>query len=212
MTYPVRLARTVNRSFSSSVFSRSDWIDSEKRAATGWNGRRLNIKRCAILPCDCDRPVFFVHNGRHASRVESNGLVGKPAPDFALKSVAGPNLRLSEYRSDVVVLNFWSNWCGKCINAVNALEELNRQHRSSGLRVFTIDVDGRNGAQLAKEVDPGYPVLLDIKSRVSKAYDLSRLPITVVIDREGTVRFVQKGFKGTAEQQLQAEVLALLDE
>jgi peroxiredoxin len=142
----------------------------------------------------------------------TTGLIGKPAPDFALKSVAGPNLRLSEYRSDVVVLNFWSNWCGKCINAVNALEELNRQHRSSGLRVFTIDVDGRNGAQLAKEVDPGYPVLLDVKSLVSKAYDLSRLPITVLIDREGTVRFVQKGFKGNAEHQLQAEVLALLDE
>lgn len=139
-------------------------------------------------------------------------LIGSPAPDFALKSVSGPNLRLSEHRPDVVVLNFWSDWCGKCADAVAALNTLNQQHAADGLRVLTVDVDGKHGEHLAADANLSYPVLLDVKSRVSKSYDLSRLPITVLIDREGTVRFVQKGFKDDAGQQLRAEVAALLNE
>jgi len=139
-------------------------------------------------------------------------LIGAPAPDFALRSTAGNNLRLSEYRSDVVVLNFWSEWCGKCAAAVSALNEFDSQYGDAGLRVLTIDVDGNHGQHLVDEAGLTYPVLLDVKSRVSKAYDLNRLPVTVLIDREGTVRYVQKGFKGNANQQLSVELNALLQE
>jgi len=139
-------------------------------------------------------------------------FIGSPAPDFALPSAGGKNLRLSEYRSDVVVLNFWAEWCGKCGDAVAALDLLHDQHAAEGLRVFTVDVDGNRNSDLVSDTGVGYPVMLDIKSQVSKTYDLNRLPVTVLIDREGTVRFVQKGFKGEAEQQLRAEVTALLSE
>ncbi|MBT8423158.1 MAG: TlpA family protein disulfide reductase [Gammaproteobacteria bacterium] len=139
-------------------------------------------------------------------------LIGVTAPDFALPSTTGKNLRLSEYRSDVVVLNFWAEWCGKCNDAVQTLDTLSRQHQADGLRVFAVDVDGEHGAHLAAKAGLSYPVLLDIRSEVSKTYDLKRLPVTVLIDREGTVRFVQNGFKGEAERQLRAEVTALLSE
>jgi len=47
-----------------------------------------------------------------ATSLASSGMEGEQAPDFALKSSSGENLRLSEYRGDVVMINFWATWCG----------------------------------------------------------------------------------------------------
>ena len=172
-------------------------------ALTGQTTRRFFI--ACVCACVCALLPALLSAG-------TTKLVGSPAPDFALPSAGGSNLRLSEYRSDVVVLNFWADWCGKCSDAVAALDVLHDRHAAEGLRVFTVDVDGNRHSDLVSDTGVGYPVLFDIDSRVSKTYDLNRLPVTVLIDREGTVRFVQKGFKGEAGQQLIAEVTALLSE
>ena len=141
-------------------------------------------------------------------------LLGNPAPDFALKSTDGPNLRLSEYRSGVVVLTFWSDWCGKCADIAPLLNDLSEQYGDTDLQVLAVDVDGK--AAEARELSSGtaldYPLLLDTRQRVSRLYDLKRLPFTVVIDREGRVRHVQNGFKGDAAGELRREVAALVAE
>ena len=69
-------------------------------------------------------------------------LVDSAAPDFALRSVADGNVRLSEFRSNVVVLNFWSGWCGPCGQVLPALNNLQTQHQSAGLQVIAVDVKG----------------------------------------------------------------------
>jgi len=139
---------------------------------------------------------------------------GNPAPDFSLRSADGPNLRLSEYRSGVVVLTFWSNWCGKCADIAPLLNELTAQHADADLQVLAVDVDGKAGE--ARELSSGialqYPLLLDTRQRVSRLYDLKRLPYTVVIDREGKVRHVHSGLKGDAAAELRREVAALVAE
>ena len=60
----------------------------------------------------------------------------EPAPDFALKSMTGENLRLSEYRGEVVILNFWSTDCGTCVLQMPAVQKLYEQYRGSGLQVL----------------------------------------------------------------------------
>ena len=75
-----------------------------------------------------------------ATSLASSGLTGRPAPDFALKSSSGENLRLSEYRGDVVMVNFWATWCGPCQYVAPILEDLAGQYAGK-IKVAKLDVD-----------------------------------------------------------------------
>ena len=149
-----------------------------------------------------------------ASHSAPGDLLGGKAPDFVLRSVADGNVRLSEYRSDVVVLNFWSDWCGSCNQLLPALNELRARHESAGLRVLAVDVKGeaRSASNTAKELHLELPLLLDEHQQVSRTYDLPRLPVTLLIDREGTVRFVQQGATSEVIARLTDEVAAVIAE
>jgi peroxiredoxin len=140
--------------------------------------------------------------------------VGTPAPDFALRSLAGKNLRLSEYRSEVVVINFWSSWCRKCRQAMPVLDELYKQHGNDGLNVFAVGVEGLfdKSSDIASELKLGFPVLIDERQQVSRLYDLNKLPLTLVIDRSGNVRYTHEGFGGDSGAAIAAEVAELLAE
>jgi peroxiredoxin len=141
-------------------------------------------------------------------------LVGESAPDFALRSVAGNNLRLSEFRSEVVVLTFWSDWCGKCRAAMPTLDSLHNRYESEGLRMLAVDVDGdpAKAKAFADENGVEYSVLVDADQDVSKSYQLNQMPLSVVLDREGNVRYLHQGFSSEDGQLLAAEVTELLNE
>ena len=74
--------------------------------------------------------IALVFSAFAASTLAAGGMEGQTAPDFALKSSTGENLRLSEYRGDVVMINFWATWCGPCRQEMPLLDELyNRYQR-----------------------------------------------------------------------------------
>ena len=141
-------------------------------------------------------------------------VAGMPAPDFVLPSLGDANLRLSEYRSDVVVLNFWGPNCARCDRAAALLNALYEQHREAGLHMLSISIDGKvdRAREFALEQSIGYPMLLDQDYAVSRLYDLGRLPVTVVIDRNGNVVHVDEGFRRDGGVQITAAVTQLMQD
>jgi peroxiredoxin len=149
-----------------------------------------------------------------ATSLASSGLEGRMAPDFALKSSTGENLRLSEYRGDVVMINFWATWCGPCRQEMPLLDELYTRYERVGFNLLgvNIDDDSRRAMQMIEELGVNFPVLFDASKQVSKLYEVDAMPVTVLVDREGNVRYVHHGYKPGYEDKYLDQVRSLLRE
>jgi thiol-disulfide isomerase/thioredoxin len=141
-------------------------------------------------------------------------LVGKTASDFALRSLAHENIRLSEQLGEVVLLNFWATWCGPCRQEMPLLDELYSKYRRAGLVLLSINIDEdtERAAEMARTLGVSYPVLLDTRNEVAKAYQIDAMPLTVLIDREGTIRYVSEGYKPGYERRYTDKLRELLNE
>jgi len=126
----------------------------------------------------------------------SETIKGK-APNFTLKSYAGSNQKLSEFRGKVILLNFWASWCGPCRQEMPLLNSLHKKYKKLGFTVIGINVeeDLRKAKQVVKDVGIKFPVLFDTENKVSDLYDVSAMPSTVIIDRSGNMRYLHKGYK-----------------
>ena len=149
-----------------------------------------------------------------ASSLAASDLAGQAAPDFVLKSATGENLRLSEYRGDVVMINFWATWCGPCRQEMPLLNELFNRYQRVGFSLLgvNIDDDSRRAMQMVEDLGVDFPVLFDETKEVSKLYQVEAMPVTVIVDREGTVRYVHHGYKPGYEDQYLTEIRTLLRE
>lgn len=113
------------------------------------------------------------------------------APDFTRTDVEGRPVRLSRYRGKVVLLNFWATWCPPCRRELPSMEKLYLDLKDKPFQVLACDQqeDGDTVFTFTGQLDPAptFPVLLDSKSVVSKAYGVPGLPTTFLIDKSGQI-------------------------
>ncbi len=162
------------------------------------------LRRAALVLCGAGALALPVH----AAEPTGN------APDFTLKSAAGANLRLQEQRGRVVMINFWATWCGPCRVEMPHLNRLYDKYRSAGFQLLgvNIDEDPAKAQALATKLGLQFPVLFDADKRVSKLYDLTTMPSTVLVDRDGRVRHVHRGYRDGFETTYEQQIRALLKE
>ena len=136
------------------------------------------------------------------------------APDFTLKARDGNNLRLAEQRGDIVLINFWASWCGPCIQEMPQLDKLAQKYQPLGVQVWGVNVENDPSAANAylNKVNVEFPILFDLDNSVSKAYRVEAMPTTVILDKNGTVRSVHRGYKPGFEKKYEDEIKGLLRE
>jgi len=141
-------------------------------------------------------------------------LAAEAAKDFTLKSRDGKNLRLAEMRGQVVMLNFWASWCGPCRQEMPILDQLNKKYQKLGFTVWgvNVDEDPALAEKLLKETNVTFPILLDSKSTVSEMYGVDAMPTTVMIDRDGNVRFRHRSYKPGTEVEYENQIKTLVKE
>ena len=140
--------------------------------------------------------------------------LNEQAPDFHAKSTQGPNLRLAEYRGKVVLLNFWATWCGPCRQELPELNQLHDKLSGQGLVIMGMNIDNKTQDVFSflKDVPVNFPVLLDPKQKVSQNYSVSGMPNTFILDRDGKVRHIHKGYQPGVIDQYEKEIRTLLNE
>jgi len=161
-----------------------------------------------VLPLLAAFVILFIVPASQAAMPK----VGAVAPDFSLKSSSGKNLRLSEHRGEVVMINFWATWCGPCRQEMPLLNRLHEQYRKAGFTLLGVSVDDKPQAaqEMARQLSVGFPVLFDSEKQVSRRYDVDAMPTTLIIDRDGKVRYIHRGFRPGYEAKYEAEIKELL--
>jgi cytochrome c biogenesis protein CcmG, thiol:disulfide interchange protein DsbE len=115
--------------------------------------------------------------------------IGSSAPDFTVQD-SDRSLTLSQFRGQVVVLNFWATWCPPCVEEMPSLVEMQRRMKAKGVTVLAVstDVDQNAYRQFIKDHNVNLLTVRDPNQKSSALYGTFKFPETYVIDRSGVMR------------------------
>ncbi len=153
---------------------------------------------------------------RAADRAASHPLIGKPAPELVERMFTGSsrNFRLSERRGEVVVVGFWTSWCGSCRAYLERLGKLNATYASAGLVVVGVSLDDKptSATELAHALGVRFGNVFDAEKVLGRRFQVGDVPLTLLIDRNGVVRYSHGELDPAGDAALLAELRRLLDE
>lgn len=116
--------------------------------------------------------------------------VGKPAPGFTLKDTTGKSWSLGGLKGNLVFVNFWATWCSSCIAEMPSMEALHRELAGRPFQMLTILYSDDPGAAAAFAGQNRYtfPILIDPDGEVARAYGITAVPETFIVDHEGVLK------------------------
>jgi len=158
---------------------------------------------------------LFVMTTLVASVAWAAQTLSGPAPGFTLQTRDGEQVSLASLKGKVVMVNFWATWCVPCRQEMPHLQALYERYNSLGFELLAVNVekDNADGARKWLEETPvTFPVLFDPNNQVTKLYKVQTMPSTVLVARDGTMRFIHHGYKPGYEGEYQTQVRALLRE
>lgn len=147
-------------------------------------------------------------------------ILGEPAPDFAIaqwiteKGVAGEQpLALAQFRGKVVLLDFWATWCKPCFDSFPELAEWHQTYGKQGLQIigvtryygqaggFAVDEPSEFAylQKFKREQRLPYPFAVARDTDTAKDFNVSSLPTIAIIDKKGTLRFIETGARANDE-------------
>ncbi len=123
-------------------------------------------------------------------------VVGAPAPDFVLTNLDGQQVRLSDLKGRVVLLNFWATWCGPCEAEMPAIQDRYTTFKGQGLVVLGInqDEDAETVRAFVERLGLSFTILLDPGAVVGELYRARGLPMTFIVDRDGQIVIQKVGY------------------
>jgi peroxiredoxin len=123
------------------------------------------------------------YSGNHPARIGSN------APDFTVQD-SDHTITLSQFRGQVVVLNFWATWCPPCVAETPALVRMQNQLKSKGVTVLAVSIDADDAAyhKFLKDYSVSMVTVRDESKKASTLYGTFGWPETYIIDRNGIIR------------------------
>jgi len=136
------------------------------------------------------------------------------APDFALKTLDGQEITLSQLKGKTVLLDFWATWCGPCRESIPHLIQLYKTYQGKGFEVIGMNLDKGDIEVIRhfiKSMDIPYPVVVSSED-IARNYGVTGLPTSFFIDKEGKIREKIMGFNSSIARHLEAKAEELTSE
>ncbi|HKB86936.1 MAG TPA: TlpA disulfide reductase family protein [Ignavibacteriaceae bacterium] len=152
----------------------------------------------------------FISSGLSQEKEDS------PAPDFQGKTVEGKEIKLSEFKGKVVLLDFWASWCPPCLEEMPQLIKFYRSHNNSDFKLIAVNIDDKAG-NMQKFLDklfpqPQFPVVEDHSQKIPPLFNIEAMPTTIFIDKKGNIRYRHDGFEDSYVADFNSELTQLLNE
>jgi len=125
----------------------------------------------------------------------AQSLVNRKAPSFVRRDLTGQRVDTAQLSGKVVLLNFWATWCAPCRIEMPMFSRWQKQYGPSGLAIIGISMDDYPGPvrRVVNALHPDYPVAMGDASLGKRFGGVLGLPLTLLIDRNGIVRFEFQG-------------------
>ena len=141
-------------------------------------------------------------------------LIGRPVPVCNLTALDGaPVDSLQALKGEVLYVDFWASWCPPCIQSFPFLTGLQQEYGERGLRVIGVNLDEKiaDAEKFLSDYPAGFTIVADLSKQCAKDFDVIAMPSSYLIDREGIVRYIHRGFRQGETKELRLIVEQLLD-
>ena len=144
----------------------------------------------------------------------SGVAVNSPVPALSLPDATGAVHHFADFKGQVVLIDFWASWCVPCKASFPQLDALYKELKDKGATVLAVNVDEqRKAADAFLATRPHtMPVLFDPSGKAATTFNLQGMPSSILVDRQGKVRFVHMGYTEKTLAQYRSEIGQLLAE
>lgn len=148
----------------------------------------------------------------NAQKVSQETSAGKPAPDFELSSTEGKQVKLSDFKNKIVIVDFWATWCGPCRESIPDLVELRKTYKNKGLEIIGVSLDDESTVEnvkpFIKNLGINYTVVYGNSKIVQDYGNISGIPTLFIIDQKGNIVTSHVGL--VPKKQLENEIIKLI--
>ena len=139
---------------------------------------------------------------------------GQEAPPLVLNDINGDSIDLSQFRGKWVFAHFWASWCGPCRQEMPELEQIQQRYSQLGFTVFGVNVeqDRKMADKVLRDIPVSFPILFDDTNAVSELYGVDAMPATVLVDRNGVIRHMHRGYTPGMEALYEQQIRQLIRE
>lgn len=134
---------------------------------------------------------------------------GNMAPDFELALLSGEKVKLSDYRGQKVILNFWATWCPPCKAEMPHMQSFYEKNKNNGMTILAVNLTALDKGpevldKFVKDYGLTFPIALDEENKVGTLYEAVTIPTSFIIGTDGRI---SKKYIGPMDEELMAKLL-----
>ena len=134
------------------------------------------------------------------------------APNMEFQKLDNSKFKLSDYKGDVLYVDFWATWCPPCRKSFPWMEEMHQRYSDLGFKVIAVSLDVKRAVidQFLAEVKTSFIIAHDKSGESATQFKVQGMPSSFLIDRKGNIYLAHQGFKSSDKSKLEAEIKKLI--
>ena len=156
--------------------------------------------------------LFLCLGGLSVILSAQKSMIGKTAPNWSLKAIDGKEVKLTDFRGKIIILDFWATWCPPCRREIPGFIELQQQYEKFGLVVVGVSFDKAVNTvkEFAQKQKINYPLVMGTMDLAQAYGGITSIPTTFIVDANGKIVKSFVGFHPKSE--FEKEITPLLQQ